>query len=249
MSRYSYSKAPFELKANKGVANGYAGLDANAHAAQLPDFSLYANRKKDWALASFRALKDNGFFYDDFGEEQLTNKWVVTLTGTASYSLDRSFIDINTGTSVNSSFLMEAYTRMFWTVAENYLYAKVTNLGTATQIKIHIYLFYKNVDNYVGFRVESGATAADWFAVAKLAGVETAVDTGVVLDVTTTLRMEIVHRGTEGVAEYYINNVLVATITTNVGNLDYARPRIYVENTEAVNKRVAIRKILMVGPD
>jgi hypothetical protein len=71
--------------------------------------------------------------------------------------------------------------------------------------------------NGVWFRAD-GTAAANWFAVCRAAGVETAVDTGQAPD-NTWRKFEIRQVGTD-VVTFLIDNVVVATIQTNIPAAD-----------------------------
>jgi hypothetical protein len=97
--------------------------------------------------------------------------------------------------------------------------------------------------NGIYFHATNIGSAANWFAVSRSASVETSIDTGIAVG-TTTASFKIVRRTTsqDGVNDirFYINDSLVATITTNIPSTELY-PGFVVETSEAVAKSITAR--------
>lgn len=180
-----------------------------------------------------------GVFEEDFVGKTLrsTDIWQETFTGTGSGALLGTGFGKyrqTTGATINSTCLLN-FNGVDCVRAYNVPRFKVgVELVETTNMEVSVYLRL-DANNYMGFWYDENAGGAStWHARSVEGGVPTDVDTSIAPSGGQNLEVWV---KSESKIEFRIDEQLVATITTNIDG-GWMEPYLYLENTEALTKRV-----------
>lgn len=187
------------------------------------DDSVGQAQMKNESLADFLARRP--LFYDDFHGSILDDQWTLAGTGGVLYSSYPHSVSINAGPVVSNTFRIDFGGKI--TVKSSSLPKFLFKLITlSTTDEFFLFALYWDTNNYIAFRVDTNV-GPNWLAVCRAGGVETVVDTGIaVANTPTKFKIDVTQDGAE--VKFYIDDVLKATITTNIFSATFVEPRLEV---------------------
>jgi hypothetical protein len=179
-------------------------------------------------------LRSKLIFYDDFLGNAYNNRtWGGTATVKTLLDLvEGGVLRIGTSATSGSTAYNDWASARSLLVSKNVLMEAKCRAVQSTYIYIEIGLNYDGSNRIMFYADESSGGSATWKAFSQSAGASTAVDTGVALDTGWHIfRIEC----SSTAVKFYIDEVLVATVTTNIPTL-HLSPRFLVMAKENAEK-------------
>lgn len=210
--------------------------DANVTTPKIADGAITNTKLAPDHLALF--IRDNPIFVDDFVGATLGASWAASGDVGGSASMEsRSKVTLVTDVDNTDAFRinhngvlsigMEDNPKFFFQVRPLALTNVLIKIGLRTSATEFIYFQYDS------------SVDANWHAITRNGGATSDVDTSI--PVTTGRIPFRFERNSDSEVEFYINNVLVATIITNIPtDADDAEPWIEIETQEAAFKTLQL---------
>jgi len=217
-------------------------LVPGAATVEIADEAVTVQKLEQYLLDKYYEGRD--FFFDNFLGSVLSEQWTEAGDpgGFASSRAVTTHDDNNDAYRIdfdgNRKVIIDETTRFFARI-------KPTS-SLNVYYFIGLYLYYVSlpdpIEGFIGFRLDTSIDN-NWRAVCKYGAAETVIDTGIAVSNTTkNFRFEVV---ADDEVNFYIENVLVATITTNIPWQERSEPRIEVKTLTAAHKTLAIGKLII----
>ena len=237
--RVNAGENALEFIDHAALTTGVHGVGANYVAeTSVEDLDLAAHATRhDWlgddqAMFQDAVIRNSRIFHCDW---QVADYWTQAPGGTGSISIDILNTLLNTGAT--SGGIGKIYTTALgWNMGQAVLRFLVSPWSDPTNQVV--WLIFRRGGHTVGDVVEhcgfKAINESIYASVGSQAGVQTIEDTGVNWARYDLLSLAI-RVPTGGLSvEFYVNDVLTNTITTNLPRFTYGRIVLYIENTDNV---------------